>query len=250
MTKKNRASVEDKLKALHQLQVIDTEVDKIRIIRGELPLEIEDLEDLIVGLNTRLEKFNGELTVITNDIAANKNSIELATDAIEKYEKQLKNIKNNREFTSLTKEIEFQNLEVQIAEKNKIQNQANVLHKTEIINACTAQITEKQEELKIKQSELNEIIKETEKEEVALMKDSAKAEKIIEERLLNAYKRIRSKVSNGLAVVSVDRDACGGCFSQIPPQRQLDIQMHKKVIVCEHCGRIMVNSSILEEQEA
>ena len=213
-------------------------------------MEIEDLEDLIVGLNTRLEKFNGELTVITNDIAANKNSIELATDAIEKYEKQLKNIKNNREFTSLTKEIEFQNLEVQIAEKNKIQNQANVLHKTEIINACTAQITEKQEELKIKQSELNEIIKETEKEEVALMKDSAKAEKIIEERLLNAYKRIRSKVSNGLAVVSVDRDACGGCFSQIPPQRQLDIQMHKKVIVCEHCGRIMVNSSILEEQEA
>ena len=249
-TKKTTASVEDKLKALHQLQVIDTEVDKIRIIRGELPLEIEDLEDLIVGLNTRLEKFNGELTVITNDIAANKNSIELATDAIEKYEKQLKNIKNNREFTSLTKEIEFQNLEVQIAEKNKIQNQANVLHKTEIINACTAQITEKQEELKIKQSELNEIIKETEKEEVALMKDSAKAEKIIEERLLNAYKRIRSKVSNGLAVVSVDRDACGGCFSQIPPQRQLDIQMHKKVIVCEHCGRIMVNSSILEEQEA
>ena len=114
---------------------------------------------------------------------------------------------------------------------NKIQNQANVLHKTEIINACTAQITEKQEELKIKQSELDEIIKETEKEEVALMKDSAKAEKVIDERLLNAYKRIRSKVSNGLAVVSVERDACGGCFSQIPPQRQLDIQMHKKVIV-------------------
>ena len=124
------------------------------------------------------------------------------------------------------------------------------MHKTEIINACTAQITEKQEELKIKQSELDEIIKETEKEEVALMKDSAKAEKVIDERLLNAYKRIRSKVSNGLAVVSVERDACGGCFSQIPPQRQLDIQMHKKVIVCEHCGRIMVDSNIFEEQEA
>ncbi|MDB4250812.1 C4-type zinc ribbon domain-containing protein, partial [Flavobacteriales bacterium] len=137
--------------------------------------------------------------------------------------------------------------EIQIAEKNKIQNQANVLHKTEIINACTAQITEKQEELKIKQSELDEIIKETEKEEVALMKDSVKAEKVIDERLLNAYKRIRSKVSNGLAVVSVERDACGGCFSHIPPQRQLDIQMHKKVIVCEHCGRIMVDSNIFEE---
>ena len=249
-TKKTTASVEDKLKALHQLQVIDTEVDKIRIIRGELPLEIEDLEDLIAGLNTRLEKFNEELTVINNNIATNKNSVELATDAIEKYEKQLKNIKNNREFTSLTKEVEFQNLEIQIAEKNKIQNEANVLHKTEIINACTAQITEKEEELKLKQGELDEIIKETEKEEVALMKDSAKAEKVIDERLLNAYKRIRSKVSNGLAVVSVERDACGGCFSQIPPQRQLDIQMHKKVIVCEHCGRIMVDSNIFEEQEA
>jgi len=249
-TKKITASVEDKLKALHQLQVIDTEVDKIRIIRGELPLEIEDLEDLIAGLNTRLEKFNSELTVITDGIAANKNSIELATDAIEKYEKQLKNIKNNREFTSLTKEVEFQNLEIQIAEKNKLQNQANVLHKTQIIEACTAQVAEKEEELKIKQEELDTIVKETEKEEVSLMKDSAKAEKVIDERLLNAYKRIRSKVSNGLAVVSVERDACGGCFSQIPPQRQLDIQMHKKVIVCEHCGRIMVDSNIFEEQEA
>jgi predicted nucleic acid-binding Zn-ribbon protein len=249
-TKKTTASVEDKLKALHQLQVIDTEVDKIRIIRGELPLEIEDLEDLIAGLNTRLEKFNSELTVITDGIAANKNSIELATDAIEKYEKQLKNIKNNREFTSLTKEVEFQNLEIQIAEKNKLQNQANVLHKTQIIEACTAQVAEKEEELKIKQEELDAIVKETEKEEVSLMKDSAKAEKVIDERLLNAYKRIRSKVSNGLAVVSVERDACGGCFSQIPPQRQLDIQIHKKVIVCEHCGRIMVDSNIFEEQEA
>jgi len=249
-TKKTIASVEDKLKALHQLQVIDTEVDKIRIIRGELPLEIEDLEDLIAGLNTRLEKFNDELSVINGNIDANKNSVALATDAIEKYEKQLKNIKNNREFTSLTKEVEFQNLEIQIAEKNKIQNQANVLHKTQIIEACTAQVTEKEEELKIKQEELDTIVKETEKEEVALMKDSAKAEKVIDERLLNAYKRIRSKVSNGLAVVSVERDACGGCFSQIPPQRQLDIQMHKKVIVCEHCGRIMVDSNIFEEQEA
>jgi len=248
-TKQTTSSVEDKLKALHQLQVIDTEVDKIRIVRGELPLEIEDLEDFITGLNTRLEKFNDELTVINDNILANKNSIDLATDAIKKYEKQLKTIKNNREFTSLTKEVEFQNLEIQIAEKNTIQHKANVLHKTEIINACTEQITEKKEELKVKQGELKKIIKETEKEEVALMKDSAKAEQVIDERLLNAYKRIRNKVANGLAVVSVERDACGGCFSQIPPQRQLDIQMHKKVIVCEHCGRIMVDSNIFEEQE-
>ena len=249
-TKQTTASVEDKLKALHQLQVIDTKVDKIRIVRGELPLEIEDLEDFIAGLNIRLEKFNEELTAINDKIVASNNSIDLATDAIKKYEKQLKNIKNNREFTSLTKEVEFQNLEIQIAEKHKIQNNANVLHKTEIINACTEQTTEKEEELKVKQGELKKIIKETEKEEVALMKDSAKAEKVIDERLLNGYKRIRSKVANGLAVVSVERDACGGCFSQIPPQRQLDIQMHKKVIVCEHCGRIMVDANIFKEQEA
>lgn len=246
-TKKTTASVEDKLKALHQLQVIDTQVDKIRIIRGELPLEIEDLADLIGGLNTRLEKFDAELVTITDDIAANKNTIALATDAIEKYEKQLKNIKNNREFTSLTKEVEYQNLEIQIAEKKKIQNDADVLHKTVIINACKEQIAEREEELKIKQAELDEIIKETEKEEKALMADSAKAEKVIDDRLLGAYKRIRSKVANGMAVVSVDRNACGGCFSEIPPQRQLDIQMHKKVIACEHCGRIMIDANIFEE---
>ncbi len=249
-TKKTTASVEDKLKALHQLQVIDTKVDKIRIIRGELPLEIVDLADLIAGLNTRLEKFDAELVAITNDIAANKNTIALATDAIKKYEKQLKNIKNNREFTSLTKEVEYQNLEIQIAEKKKIQNDADVLHKTVIINAWKEQIAEREEELNIKQSELNEIIQETEKEEKALMADSAKAEKVIDDRLLSAYKRIRSKVANGLAVVSVDRNACGGCFSEIPPQRQLDIQMHKKVIACEHCGRIMIDANIFEEQEA
>jgi predicted nucleic acid-binding Zn-ribbon protein len=249
-TKKTTASVEDKLKALHQLQVIDTQVDKIRIIRGELPLEIEDLADLIAGLNTRLEKFDAELVTITDDIAANKNTIALATDAIEKYEKQLKNIKNNREFTSLTKEVEYQNLEIQIAEKKKIQNDADILHKTVIINACKEQIAEREEELKIKQVELDEIIKETEKDEKALMADSSKAEKVIDDRLLGAYKRIRSKVANGMAVVSVDRNACGGCFSEIPAQRQLDIQMHKKVIACEHCGRIMIDANIFEEQEA
>jgi len=249
ITKKTTASVEDKLKAIHQLQVIDTKVDKIRIIRGELPLEIEDLSDLIAGLNTRLQKFDAELVAITDDITANKNTISLATDAIEKYEKQLKAIKNNREFTSLTKEVEYQNLEIQIAEKKKIQNNADILHKTDIINACKEQISEREEELKIKQAELDEIIKETEKEEKALMADSAKAEKVIDDRLLGAYKRIRSKVTNGMAVVSVDRNACGGCFSEIPPQRQLDIQMHKKVIACEHCGRIMIDANILEEQE-
>ena len=252
MAKKTKkvTSVEDKLEALHQLQMIDTEVDKIRIIRGELPLEIQDLEDYIVGLNTRFDKFNEELEAIKNEIAANKNSVSLAKAAIKKYEKQLKNIKNNREFTSLTKEVEYQNLEIQLSEKKKIQNDANKLHKTEIVNACKAQISEKEEELKIKKGELDKIVKETEKEEKVLLKNSSKAEKVIDERLLNAYKRIRGKVANGLAVVSVERDACGGCFSQIPPQRQLDIQMHKKVIVCEHCGRIMIDTNMFETQEA
>ena len=249
-TKTTAGSVEDQLKALHQLQIIDTKVDKIRIIRGELPLEVEDLEDLIAGLNTRLEKFQTELAAIDENIIANKNTISLSTDAIEKYEAQLKNIKNNREFTSLTKEVEYQNLEIQLAEKKAAQNEANILHKTEIINACKEQITEREEELKLKSTELDEIIAETEKEEKLLMADSVKADKVIEERLLNAYKRIKSKVVNGLAVVSVEREACGGCFSQIPPQRQLDIQMHKKVTACEHCGRIMVDANIFEEQEA
>ena len=248
-TKITTGSVEDQLKALHQLQIIDTKVDKIRIIRGELPLEVEDLEDLIAGLNIRLEKFETELEAVNENIVANKNSISLATDAIEKYETQLKEIKNNREFTSLTKEVEYQNLEIQLAEKKAAQNAANILHKTEIMNACKEEITEREGELKLKSAELNEIISETEKEEKSLMTASAKAEKVIDQRLLDAYKRIRSKVVNGLAVVSVEREACGGCFSQIPPQRQLDIQMHKKVIVCEHCGRIMIDANIFEEQE-
>ena len=174
----------------------------------------------------------------------NKNTISSSKEAIVKYEEQLKNIKNNREFTSLTKEVEYQNLEIELHEKKMKQNEAITVHKKEIIDACKEQINDKEAELKIKEVELNDIIKETEKEESKLIKESTKAEKVIDERLLNAYKRIRFKVSNGLAVVSVERDACGGCFSQIPPQRQLDIQMHKKVIVCEHCGRIMIDSAM------
>lgn len=249
-TKINISSVDDQLKALHELQLIDTKVDKIRIIRGELPLEIEDLEDSIAGLDTRLAKFEAELETINESIVANKNTIALATEAIERYEKQLKNIKNNREFTSLTKEVEYQNLEIQLAEKKAAQNAANALHKKEIINACKEKIAERNDELKLKTAELSEIVAETEKEEKSLIAESVKAEKVIPERLLTAYKRIRSKVANGLAVVSVEREACGGCFSQIPPQRQLDIKMHKKVIVCEHCGRIMVDANIFEEKEA
>ena len=244
--KKVTVSVEDRLKALYQLQIIDSEVDKIRIVRGELPLEIEDLEDLIAGLKTRLEKLAGELELVNTDLLAKKNSIADATVLVEKYEKQLKNIKNNREFSSLTKELEYKGLEIQLNEKHIAELQAKVIHKDEVITESKLQIMDREEELSVKNKELAAIVKETEKEEKDLLKRSDKAQVVIEERILTAYSRIRNKVKNGLAVVSVDRDACGGCFNQIPPQRQLDIQMHKKVIVCEHCGRILVDSNILD----
>jgi len=241
-------SVEDRLKALFQLQTIDSEVDKIRIVRGELPLEIQDLEDLLAGLKTRLDKLSDELEIISNDLSAKKNAILDASVLVEKYEKQLKNIKNNREFSSLTKELEYKGLEIQLNEKHIVELQAKVLHKEEVINESKQQISEREEELLVKNKELAAIVKETEKEEKVLLKKSNKAQVVIEEKILSAYSRIRSKVRNGLAVVSVDRDACGGCFNQIPPQRQLDIQMHKKVIVCEHCGRILVDSNILDTE--
>ena len=239
-------SVEDRLRALHQLQIIDSEVDKIRIVRGELPVEIEDLEDLIVGLKTRLEKLTNELEVVNTDLTAKKTSILDASELVKKYDKQLKNIKNNREFSSLTKELEYKNLEIELNEKHVNDLQAKILHKNEVIEASTLQINEREDELKVKNTELEAIVKETEKEEKALMKKSDKAQKVIEERLLNSYSRIRGSVKNGLAVVSVSRNACGGCFNQVPPQRQLDIQMHKKVIVCEHCGRILVDGNLLD----
>ena len=238
-------SVEDRLKALYQLQIIDSQVDKIRIVRGELPVEIEDLEDLVVGLQTRLEKLNSELDEINNDVSSKKNAILDAEALVKKYEKQLKNIKNNREFSSLTKELEYKGLEIQLNEKHISEFQAKVLHKKEVINELKGEISDREGELSVKNKELAEIVKETEKEEKLLLKKSDKAQAIIEERLLSAYTRIRTKVKNGLAVVSIDRDACGGCFNKIPPQRQLDIQMHKKVIVCEHCGRIIVDSNTL-----
>ena len=244
--KATTVSVEDRLRALYQLQIVDSEIDKIRIVRGELPLEIEDLEDLLAGLQTRLEKLNSELDAINNEILTKKNANLDAEALVKRYEKQLKNIKNNREFSSLTKELEYKGLEIQLNDKHISEFQAKVLHKEEVINELKSQILDREEELSLKNKELAAIVKETEKEEKELMKKSEKAQSVIEERLLFSYNRIRDKVINGLAVVSVDRDACGGCFNQIPPQRQLDIQMHKKVIVCEHCGRILVDSNILD----
>ena len=241
--KATTVSVKDRLRALYQLQMIDSEIDKIRIVRGELPLEIEDLEDLIAGLQTRLDKFNSELDVINNEILTKKNANLDAEALVKRYEKQLKNIKNNREFSSLTKELEYKGLEIQLNDKHISEFQAKVLHKEEVINELKSQIKDREEELDLKSKELAEIIKETEKEEKALMKKSEKAKEIIEERLLASYNRIRSKVKNGIAVVSIEREACEGY--KIPPQRQIDVRMHKKIIVCEHSGKILVDASTL-----
>ena len=242
-------SVEEKLKALYDLQCVDSEIDQLRVVRGELPVEIQDLEDEIARLEAKLEKFEEEKSILKADQKAKKVAIKNSEELIVRYKKQLENIKNNREFTSLTKELEFQELEIQLSDKRTNEIKAKVLMKDEVIASTTEDLNENKEDLEGKKSELAEITAETEKEEKALIKKSKSSQKKIDDRLLSSYERIRGSVRNGLALVSVDRDACGGCFNKIPPQRQLDIKLHKKIIVCEHCGRILVDSNILSEQE-
>jgi len=241
---KKTITVEDKLRALYQLQCVDSDIDKIRVVRGELPLEIQDLEDEITGFNTRIDKFNEEMEKLDDSLSASRIKKKDAKALVKKYDKQLSNIKNNREYESLTKEIEFQTLEIELCEKKEKEIKAKKLMKDEFILSTTDSLKERKKELKLKNSELDEIIRETEKEEKSLIRKSDKSKSFIEDRLLTAYSRIRSNVRNGLAVVSVDRDACGGCQNIIPPQRQLDIRMHKKVIVCEHCGRILIDAEM------
>jgi len=242
-------SVEEKLKALYDLQCVDSEIDQLRIVRGELPVEIQDLEDEIARSEARLEKFEEEKSTLKADQKAKKESIKNSEELITRYKTQLDNIKNNREFVSLTKEVEFQELEMELSAKKINEIKAKILMKDEVITQNSETIADYKEDLESKKSELDEITSETEKEEKDLLSKSDKAQKKIDQRLLSSYNRIRGSVRNGLALVSVDRDACGGCFNKIPPQRQLDIKLHKKVIVCEHCGRILVDSNILSEQE-
>ena len=243
----NLKSVEEKLKALYQVQLIDSEVDRIRTVRGELPLEIEDLQDSIEAYSKRKEKVVLEIDSENEVKTKNTNQIVESNELIKKYKKQLENIKNNREFVSLTKEIEFQTLEIELSEKKIKNSEANLLHHTEKLNSLNDDLNVRKDELDKKSGELDEIVKETEKEEDALLKKSQKAKKVIDDRLLLAYEKIRGNVKNGLAVVSVKRDACGGCFNKIPPQRQLDIKLHKKIIICEHCGRILVDEEELQK---
>ena len=241
MAKAKQATVEEKLIALYKLQSIDTEIDKIKILRGELPLEVQDLEDEIAGLQTRVTNINDEISSFDTSIKEKELLMKDSKDLIKKYDEQLKNIRNNREFDSLNKEIEFQNLEIELAEKRINEAKSSIVGKMDIISSAKTRLDDRSEDLKAKNGELEGIISETKKDEEKLFKESVTAEKVIDDRLLNAYKRLRGSVRNGLAVVPVLRDACGGCFNTVPPQRQMDIAARKKVIVCEHCGRVLVD---------
>ena len=239
-------SVENSLIALRKLQIIDSKIDKIRTIRGELPLEVRDLEAACEGIETRIHKIEEVIKECQDKITDRENISKNASTAISKYKEQLDNVRNNREYDALNKEIEYQTLEIELSNKKIEDYRHSIDAKNEEIAACNAELEVTQEELKNKKSELDDIITETEKEENRLLANVTKYESAIEPRLLTAFKRIRNNMRNGLAVVKIERDACGGCFSKISPQRQLDICMHKKIIVCEFCGRILIDTRIAD----
>jgi len=248
MAKKAESTVEEKLRALFDLQLIDSRVDEIRNIRGELPLEVQDLEDEVEGMSTRLDKMNADLELIEESIKDKNNLIAEAKSLIKKYSKQQDNVRNNREYNSLGKEVEYQELEIQLADKHIKEFKAQIEQKKEVVDTTKDRLKERQVHLKHKHSELDEILSETEKEEKALLKESQKYEKNIEERLVKAYHRIRTNVKNGLAVVPVERGASGGSFFTIPPQVQMEIAARKKIITDEHSGRILVDPALAEEE--
>ncbi|WP_395042959.1 zinc ribbon domain-containing protein [Flavobacterium sp.] len=241
-------SVDEKLRALYDLQIIDTRIDEIRNVRGELPLEVEDLEDEVAGLTTRLEKLQLDLVTIEDSIKAKKTAIENHQAAIKKYTEQQKDVRNNREFNSLTKEVEFQELEIQLAEKQIKEMKASTEHKKEVVSNSKEKLDQKTTHLKHKKAELSDIMSETQKEETFLTAKSSEFETLIEDRLLAAYKRIRSSVRNGLAVVSIERGASAGSFFTIPPQIQVEIASRKKIITDEHSGRILVDAALADEE--
>ncbi|MEX0274704.1 MAG: zinc ribbon domain-containing protein [Flavobacteriaceae bacterium] len=242
-------TVEDKLRALYDLQLIDSRVDEIRNVRGELPLEVEDLEDDVQALKTRLDKLKTDVETVNFEIGAKKNMIEESKGLIKKYNEQQTNVRNSREFNSISKELEFQELEIQLAEKHIKEFKAQIEQKKEVISETKERLSEREEHLKHKKSELDAILAETEKEEEALLKESEKYQKDIEERLVKAYTRIRNSVKNGLAVVPIERGASGGSFFTIPPQVQVEIASRKKIITDEHSGRILVDPVLAEEEQ-
>ncbi len=241
---KIQISIEKKLISLYSLQQIDSQIDKIRIVRGELPLEVEDLEDEIAGLQTRVNNFLQEMESLEKSITEKKLAIKDSQALIKKYEEQQMNVRNNREYDSLTKEVDYQGLEIQLAEKRIREFQSQLDAHKALVDQAQVELQDRQHDLETKKAELEDIVEETQKEEQELVQRSEEYQGFIEDRLILAYQRIRKNARNGLAVVHVERDACGGCFNKIPPQHQLEIRMHKKIIVCEYCGRILVDDAI------
>ena len=237
-------TVEERLKALYQLQTTLTEIDRIKTLRGELPLEVQDLEDEIVGLQTRVNNYSEEIKQMEESISAMKLKKEEALALVNKYKEQQENVRNNREYDNLSKEIEFQELEIELADKKTKEFTFAIKNKNEEKEKAMALIADKKLNLDQKKAELDEIIAETKEQEVKLREEAKATEATIEPRLLTAFKRIRKNAHNGLAVVTIERNACGGCFNRIPPQRQLDIRMAKKIIVCEYCGRILIDNDL------
>ena len=246
MAKKDHTdlSVEEKLKTLFQLQTALSSIDEKRAFRGELPLEVQDLEDEIEGLNTRVEKIQNEISDFQKAIVQKKGEISDAEASVARYKSQLDDVKNNREYDTLSKEIEFQTLEIELCNKKIREANNRIEERKADLDSSMELIKERQEDLDIKKSELDEIIAETRAEEDKLKDKVKDLESKIETRLLTSFKRIRKNARNGLGIVYVQRDACGGCFNKIPPQRQLDVKMHKKIIVCEYCGRIMIDPEL------
>ena len=238
----------EKLRQLYELQLIDSELDELQNMKGELPMEVNDLEDDIAGLETRTQKADQAMAELDVEIKKQKENMKMAEALIERYKKQLDNVKNNREFDALNKEIELQQLDMQLADKRIREAQRNTEAKKETSDVARKRLEVKLKEIETKKVELQKILEKTEKEEEKLRKKSDKARKTIEDRLLKSYDRIRSSYRNGLAVVSVHRSSCGGCFNHIPPQLHLEIGLHKKIVACEHCGRILVEDTIMEEQ--
>ena len=243
-TKTENLSVESRLRSLYELQTILTEIDRIKTIRGELPLEVKDLEDNLAGLHTRIDNFTAEIEELKVKLAKEKEKITDSQNKIARYKEQLENVRNNREFDLLTKEVEFQTLEIELSEKHLAEYSRQIENKANEIEATKEKIGDTEHVLGEKRAELEEIVSETRQDEERLRQQAKDIEPKIDAYTLNAFKRIRKNARNGLGVVYIQRNACGGCFNRITPQKQLEIKMRKKIIVCEYCGRIIIDPEI------
>ncbi len=250
MATEKEITIEDKLKALYELQQVDSKIDELRVLQGELPGEVKDMGDEVEGLKTRLQNIENDIKTLETQISEKRVQIENANATINRYKEQQNNVRNNREYDNLTKEIEFQNLEIELCQKRIKEHHVALENRQNDKAKTITDIEERTVDLNHKKAELNDILTETKEQTEALVIRAQELEqKVEDERLLTAFKRIRKNAHNGLAVVTVERDACGGCHNKIPAQRQLDIRLRKKIIVCEYCGRILVDTEMATEQE-